>query len=386
MVHACYSGWTPLPLTNEGTVVFVCGICLQLWTDAMWTQEKNATIVWFFFFFYYSMNRNNVMRLVRSLTVFFPSCVFYPQSTQYVDKRWSCELFILVSVSTSVILMRHLLPPRYCDLLHKAAAHLGCWQKVDPSLCSNVLQHMYVLLIILVLQGCWSQFLISVVSLHRWTEEYMWPQGVLVKHNKNVYKAMGHYNVAVPSDVSHYRFYVSINNHWYRISAYWRYMHVIWWCLVCFPPPVFLQQAFTNIEHPHHLGGCHDILPALLVDMLRKVASDDIAGPDPLQQLLRLLQASQRQNSPRKGIFLLKQLLRPESQLDLIYNRSLSLWNNTNMPKSSVFFFLQTAFCVTFLFWSAIIKRNIFVLLKMFALVLSGSSCLLDLQFSVIFA
>ena len=38
----------------------------------------------------------------------------------------------------------------------------------------------------------------------------MWPQGVLVKHNKNVYKAMGHYNVAVPSDVSHYRFYVSI--------------------------------------------------------------------------------------------------------------------------------------------------------------------------------
>lgn len=38
----------------------------------------------------------------------------------------------------------------------------------------------------------------------------MWPQGVLVKHNKNVYKAMGNYNVAVPSDVSHYRFYVSM--------------------------------------------------------------------------------------------------------------------------------------------------------------------------------
>uniref|UniRef100_A0A3Q3LTB3 Transmembrane protein 39B n=1 Tax=Mastacembelus armatus TaxID=205130 RepID=A0A3Q3LTB3_9TELE len=112
--------------------------------------------------------------------------VWFVKSTQYVDKRWSCELFILVSVSTSVILMRHLLPPRYCDLLHKAAAHLGCWQKVDPSLCSNVLQHI-------------------------WTEECMWPQGVLVKHNKNVYKAMGHYNVAVPSDVSHYRFYFFFN-------------------------------------------------------------------------------------------------------------------------------------------------------------------------------
>lgn len=48
-------------------------------------------------------------------------------------------------------------------------------------------------------------------------------------------------------------------------------------------PSVLFQQAFTDIEHTHHLGGCHDILPALLVDMFRKVASDDIAGPDPLQ-------------------------------------------------------------------------------------------------------
>lgn len=37
----------------------------------------------------------------------------------------------------------------------------------------------------------------------------MWPQGVLVKHNKNVYKAVGHYNVAIPSDMSHFRFHVS---------------------------------------------------------------------------------------------------------------------------------------------------------------------------------
>lgn len=64
-----------------------------------------------------------------------------PQNTHYYDKRWSCELFLLVSISTSVILTQHLLPASYCDLLHKAAAHLGCWQKVDPALCSNVLQH-----------------------------------------------------------------------------------------------------------------------------------------------------------------------------------------------------------------------------------------------------
>ncbi|KAM3830265.1 transmembrane protein 39B isoform 2-T5 [Vipera latastei] len=108
--------------------------------------------------------------------------VWFVKSTQYYDKQWSCELFLLVSISTSVILMQHLLPARYCDLLHKAAAHLGCWQKVDPSLCSNVLQH-------------------------QWTDECLWPQGVLVKHSKNVYKAVGHCNVAVPSDVSHFRFH-----------------------------------------------------------------------------------------------------------------------------------------------------------------------------------
>ncbi|NWX27859.1 TM39B protein, partial [Notiomystis cincta] len=108
--------------------------------------------------------------------------VWFVKNTQYYDKRWSCELFLLVSISTSVILMQYLLPAHYCDLLHKAAAHLGCWQKVDPALCSNVLQH-------------------------QWTEECMWPQGVLVKHSKNVYKAVGHYNVAVPSDVSHFRFH-----------------------------------------------------------------------------------------------------------------------------------------------------------------------------------
>lgn len=50
--------------------------------------------------------------------------------------------------------------------------------------------------------------------------------------------------------------------------------------------------------------------------MFRKVASDDIAGSDSLQQLLRLLQAPPRQNSPGKGILVLKQLIGPESQLD----------------------------------------------------------------------
>lgn len=113
-------------------------------------------------------------------------------------------------------------------------------------------------------------------------------------------------------------------------------------------PPVLLQQAFTNIEHTHHPGRCHDILPALLVDMLRKVASDDITGSDSLQQLLCFLQASQRQNSPRKGIFLLKQLVRPESQLDLGFIIGSLHFGTTQTCLRALYFFYKLHFVSRF--------------------------------------
>lgn len=43
-----------------------------------------------------------------------------------------------------------------------------------------------------------------------WSDSTIWPQGVLVRHSRCLYKAIGPYNVALPSDVSHARFYVSI--------------------------------------------------------------------------------------------------------------------------------------------------------------------------------
>lgn len=93
--------------------------------------------------------------------------------------------------------------------------------------------------------------------------------------------------------------------------------------------PVFLQQAFTYTKHTHHPGGCYDLLPALLTGVLREVASDDIAGVDSLQQLLRLLQTSARQNRPGEGVLVFKQLLRPQSQLGfkllLVWFRQTSL-------------------------------------------------------------
>ncbi|KAK1891613.1 Transmembrane protein 39A [Dissostichus eleginoides] len=50
--------------------------------------------------------------------------------------------------------MSQLLPPSYCDLLHRSAAHLGRWQKLEHGSYSNAPQHV-------------------------WSESTIWPQGVL---------------------------------------------------------------------------------------------------------------------------------------------------------------------------------------------------------------
>ncbi|XP_011923809.1 PREDICTED: transmembrane protein 39A isoform X2 [Cercocebus atys] len=111
---------------------------------------------------------------------FLPLC--FVKSTQYYDMRWSCEHLIMVWINAFVMLTTQLLPSKYCDLLHKSAAHLGKWQKLEHGSYSNAPQHI-------------------------WSENTIWPQGVLVRHSRCLYRAMGPYNVAVPSDVSHARFY-----------------------------------------------------------------------------------------------------------------------------------------------------------------------------------
>lgn len=86
--------------------------------------------------------------------------------------------------------------------------------------------------------------------------------------------------------------------------------------------------------------------------MLGEVASDDIAGSDPLQQLLRFLQAPPRPDSLGEGVFVLPAHLSWKGNpLNLNYSRLhsfLFFFNNTNMP--ALYYFLQSAFCVMFLF------------------------------------
>ncbi|KFO30732.1 Transmembrane protein 39A [Fukomys damarensis] len=71
---------------------------------------------------------------------FLPLC--FVKSTQYYDMRWSCEHLIMVWINAFVMLTTQLLPSKYCDLLHKSAAHLGKWQKLEHGSYSNAPQHI----------------------------------------------------------------------------------------------------------------------------------------------------------------------------------------------------------------------------------------------------
>ena len=55
--------------------------------------------------------------------------------------------------------------------------------------------------------------LIPVVFYCRWSPLTIWPQGVIVKHSKVSYKAVGKQNTAVPGDGPQSRLYVSQFSH-----------------------------------------------------------------------------------------------------------------------------------------------------------------------------
>ncbi|XP_058886517.1 transmembrane protein 39A isoform X2 [Acipenser ruthenus] len=165
---------------------------------------------------------------------FLPLC--FVKSTQYYDMRWSCEHLIMVWINAFVMLMSQLLPPKYCNLLHRSAAHLGKWQKLEHGSYSNAPQHVSAhryhpradLAVAKTSTRCPPKRVLSADrffshcrltvqpprttasednAAYRWSENTIWPQGVLVRHSRCLYKAVGPYNVAVPSDVSHARFY-----------------------------------------------------------------------------------------------------------------------------------------------------------------------------------
>ncbi|XP_015604761.1 transmembrane protein 39A isoform X2 [Cephus cinctus] len=77
-------------------------------------------------------------------------------------------------------------PVRYCDVLHRAALHLGKWTKVEGR--NN---H---------------------IPTQMWNDSILWPHGSLVKHNKELYRSEGLCTAAEPGNSSHHRFHALFSN------------------------------------------------------------------------------------------------------------------------------------------------------------------------------
>ncbi|OCT93646.1 hypothetical protein XELAEV_18011321mg [Xenopus laevis] len=104
---------------------------------------------------------------------FLPLC--FVKSTQYYDMRWSCEHLIMVWINAFVMLSTQLLPPKYCDLLHRSASHLGKWQKLEHGSYSNAPQHflfhrpLRLLNLLLVIEGSLVLYqLYSLLRAEKW--------------------------------------------------------------------------------------------------------------------------------------------------------------------------------------------------------------------------
>lgn len=106
---------------------------------------------------------------------------YFTQSTLHYDVHWVTQHGVFTGIGCFTLYVSHCFPPKYCDVLHRAALHLGRWQRVE---IKNV--H---------------------VPYSTWTESAMWNQGALVKYSKELFKAEGIANAAEPGHAGHSRFY-----------------------------------------------------------------------------------------------------------------------------------------------------------------------------------
>lgn len=117
--------------------------------------------------------------LIAYYMTFVPLC--FAQNTLFYDTWWVGQHVFLTWLSAFLMLCVHFLPPKYIDLMHRCAQHLGRWQKVEG-------RHAH-------------------VPYNAWSELQVWPQGALVKHVRGLFKAEGINVTAEPGNSMHGRFY-----------------------------------------------------------------------------------------------------------------------------------------------------------------------------------
>lgn len=145
---------------------------------------------------------------------FVPLC--FAQNTLFYDSWWVGQHVFLTWLSAFLMLCAHFLPPKYLDLMHRCAQHLGRWQKVEG-------RHAH-------------------VPYNAWSELQVWPQGALVKHVRGLFKAEGINVTAEPGNSMHGRFYFLFH----RPLRVLNWMLVLTWMLVGYQFFCLLQCSEWN--------------------------------------------------------------------------------------------------------------------------------------------
>lgn len=145
---------------------------------------------------------------------FVPLC--FAQNTLYYDTWWVGQHVCMTWLSVFLMLIVHFLPPKYLDLLHKSALHLGRWQKVEG-------RHAH-------------------VPYNAWSELTVWPQGALVKHVRGLFKAEGINVTAEPGNTMHGRFYFLFHQPMRVVN----WLLVLTWLLVGYQFVCLIQSTEWN--------------------------------------------------------------------------------------------------------------------------------------------
>lgn len=115
---------------------------------------------------------------------FIPCC--FAQSYLYYDIYWATQHMAFMLVGGFTMYTAICFPANYCDVMHRAAMHLGQWTRMEPSK--------------------------YVIPARFWSRRVAWPGGMVVRYHGELYKATGLATMAVPGCAVHNRFFAFFQN------------------------------------------------------------------------------------------------------------------------------------------------------------------------------
>lgn len=115
----------------------------------------------------------------------FVPCVLVPKHLYY-DIFWATQHLGFIFIGGFTMCVAYCFPVRYCDVFHRAALHLGQWNRV-----THRTHHP---------------------PPYAWSKSTIFPYGAYVRHLGEIYRASGFCTSAVPANNSHIRFFVIFKN------------------------------------------------------------------------------------------------------------------------------------------------------------------------------